>query len=359
LWDMADDLARHVIDVDMYHTAHDKAAYSGGLFWHTTHYADAGTSTHRSYSRKTSRASGGPSSEHNYTTGLMLHYFMTGSVASKNAVLELAAWVPRMDDGHLTPFRWLTSSATGVASATADPSYHGPGRGAGNSINALLDAHRLTLESRWLDKAEELIHRCIHPEDDVDARELLDAERRWSYTVFLQILGKYLDYKAILGAFDDSYLYAQASLLRYARWMAGHEQPYLATPEKLEYPTVTWAAQDMRKAEVFRFAARHSSGAERERFLDRSHFFFDYALSALEASPTRALTRPIVILLTNGYAQGRLHGLYEVRQPPEHPVKFQKSAPFVPQKATVRRRVAIAGAVAIVVVAAGLLSLFW
>ena len=48
---LMDDLARHVADIDIYHTVEDKAAYNGGLFWHTCHYVDAGTSTHRSYPR--------------------------------------------------------------------------------------------------------------------------------------------------------------------------------------------------------------------------------------------------------------------------------------------------------------------
>ncbi len=59
------------------------------------------------------------------------------------------------------------------------------------------------------------------------------------------------------------YAYARASLLHYARWMAEHEYPYLEKPEILEYPTETWAAQDMRKSEIFDYAARHTTGAER------------------------------------------------------------------------------------------------
>ena len=102
------------------------------------------------------------------------------------------------------------------------------------------------------------------------ARNLLDAENRWFYTMFLQALGRYLDYKAELGQLDFMYAYARASLLHYARWMAEHEYPYLDKPEILEYPTETWAAQDMRKSEIFKYAARHATGAERERFLERA-----------------------------------------------------------------------------------------
>ncbi len=33
-----DELAAHVIDIDIYHTDSDKSAYNDGLFWHTYHY---------------------------------------------------------------------------------------------------------------------------------------------------------------------------------------------------------------------------------------------------------------------------------------------------------------------------------
>ncbi len=86
----------------------------------------------------------------------------------------------------------------------------------------------------------------------------LDAENRWSYTVFLQALGKYLEYRAERGLVDAKFEYARAVLLKYATWMCAHERPYLDAPEQLEYPTETWAAQDIRKAAVFEFAARHT-----------------------------------------------------------------------------------------------------
>ena len=92
------------------------------------------------------------------------------------------------------------------------------------------------------------------------ARNLLDAENRWFYTMFLQSLGCYLDYKAERGEIDSMYAYSRANLLHYARWMADHEYPYLEKPEILEYPTETWAAQDMRKSEIFKYATKHATG---------------------------------------------------------------------------------------------------
>src|SRR5262249_51138865 len=167
-WEVAAPLARHVIDIDIYHTTRDKAAYSGGLFWHTDHYRDAATCTHRCYSVYNSFATskpygGGPSCEHNYTTGLLHYYYLTGDPLAHEAVLELADWVLRMDDGTRNILGVVDDRPTGLASATREPGYHGPGRGAGNSVNALLDAWLLTSQPHYLDYAETLIRRCIHP----------------------------------------------------------------------------------------------------------------------------------------------------------------------------------------------------
>jgi hypothetical protein len=389
-WDAMNELAAHVVDIDIYHTDQDKAAYNHGLFWHTVHYTDAGLSTHRSYPRpprslqggmlsrpwtiwkKNQRLGigresmapqrslgGGPGNEHNYTTGLMLHYFLTGNPQSREAAIGLAQWVIDMDDGSKTIFRWLDRGNTGLASATVSPDYHGPGRGAGNSINALLDGHRLTGERRFLAKAEQLICRCIHPADDIPARNLLDAERRWSYTVFLQALGKYLDYKAEREELDWMYAYGRAALLHYARWMADHEHPYLEKPEILEYPTETWVAQDMRKSDVFQFAAKHVTGEERVRLLERSEFFFRYATSTLLGMKTRTLARPVVIMLSNGYmhAYSQQHPDEAAPPPLVNPPDFGRPEVFVSQKTRAKKRFVILSAIAVGV---GLLAfLFW
>ncbi len=74
-WSAMRELAAHVMDIDRYHSTEDRSAYSGGYFWHTQHYAQAGTATHRSYSRSSVSSGGGPSAEHNYTTGLLWHQF--------------------------------------------------------------------------------------------------------------------------------------------------------------------------------------------------------------------------------------------------------------------------------------------
>jgi hypothetical protein len=359
-WDAMRELAAHVIDIDVYHCDRDKTAYNRGLFWHTFHYVDADTGTHRSYPRAGKVCGGGPSCEHNYTTGLMLLYFMTGDPRARQTVLDLAQWVIDIDDGESTVFRWLDRGPTGLASSSGNPLYHGPGRGAGNSVNALLDGHRLTGDARFLAKAEELIRRCIHPNDNITRRDLLDAERRWYYTVFLQALGKYLDAKAERGDLDFMYAYGRAALLHYARWMAEHEYPYLDKPEILEYPTETWPAQDMRKSEVFKYAARHATGAERERFLERSEFFFRYVTRTLSGMKTRTLCRPVVLLLSYGLMHGYFQRHPETLAPTPPAAGYNWGSPevFVPQKVRALRRfkmLAAGSAVAAVSGAAALL----
>jgi hypothetical protein len=264
---------------------------------------------------------------------LMLHHFLTGSLASREAALGLARWVIDRDNGTKTIFRWLAGGDTGLASSSRTFSYHGPGRGAANSIAALLDGHRLSGDAAFLAKADQLIRRCIHPADDVKDRNLLDAENRWFYTMFLQSLGRYLDYKAERGEIDDRYAYARASLLHYVRWMVDHEYPYLERPEILEYPTETWAAQDMRKGEIFKYASKHATGAERGRFLERSEYFFRYAVEKLSSMPTRTLARPVVLLLSYGYMHAYFQKNPNESAPAPPPgLDFGKPEVFVPQK---------------------------
>ncbi len=355
-WRLMHELAHHVIDIDIYRTRDDKSAYNGGLFWHTDHYIDAGISTHRTYPRQ-SKASGGPAAAHNYNLGLMLHYFITGERASREAAVGLGQWVLNMDDGRQTVFRWLAPGATGLASFTVND--HGPGRGGGNSVLACLVAHRLSRDLAFKSKAEELIRRSIHPRDDIAARGLSNAETRWSYTVFLQALGTYLQQKADWGECDEMFAYAQASLLHYATWMTRHEYPYLDRPELLEYPTETWAAQDVRKADVFLWAALHADAAERAALFERADFFFQTSIRTLQRLPGRHYTRPLVLLLSNGVRQAWFQqhrsALPDASQGPRALV-WDPPVAFVSQKEAAIGR---ARRLAIGLLAAGVLLSWW
>lgn len=276
------DAARHTIDIDIYHTELDRAAYNGGLFWHTDHYRDAATATHRTYSKANgtgSNCGGGPSNEHNYTSGLLNYYYMTGDVEERAAVVELAEWVIAMDDGDRSIFSFVNSSATGKASSTVSNDYHKPGRGAGNSINSLLDAYSLTEDRKFWAKAEDLIYRCIHPADNIGVLGLDEPEHRWSYLVYLQVLGKYLDTKVEMQELDYSFYYARDSLLHYASWIVDNEVPYTDVLDKVEIPTETWPAHDIRKCNVLHIAARYSEKSDRERFCGKAQFFSDRCLN--------------------------------------------------------------------------------
>ncbi len=363
-WLLMHELALHVRDIDVYHTDEDKSAYNHGLFWHTYHYVDAGPSTHRTYPPRTEKVTGGgPGGGQNYATGLMLHHFLTGDHLSRETVIELARWSIDMDDGLKTVFRWLAGGYTGSATMSGSFFYHGPGRAPANCVNTLLDGHQLTGDPAFLDKAEQLIRRCIHPADDIEARNLLDADNKWFYNMFLQALGRYLGFKAERGQIDRMYAYARASLLHYARWMADHEYPYLDKPEILECPTETWAAQDMRKSEVFEAAAQVADTAEeRQRFLERSRFFFEYSTTTLAKMPTRSLARPVVLLLSNGLARAysELNPDFPALPVPEAAYDFGSPETFIPQKTMAIRRfkilVALTGVFVVIVATIAVIS---
>ncbi|MEZ6122835.1 MAG: hypothetical protein R3C49_06620 [Planctomycetaceae bacterium] len=267
-FNLIDPLARHVMDIDIYHTNQDRSAFNGGLFWHTDHYVDAHTATHRTYSRQNatgqSAYGGGPANEHNYTTGLLHFYFLTGSLEARETVIGLADWVIAMDDGSRTVFGILDSGCTGLASKTVLEDFHGPGRGVGNSINSLIDGWVLTGEQSYMQKAEELIRRAVHPRQDLDDLHLEDAEGHWSYTVCLTALGRYLSVKLEAGQMDSMYSYVRDTLIHYGRWMVQAEKPTLSQPERLEFPTEAWAAQDLRKANVLRITASCTDNTDDE-----------------------------------------------------------------------------------------------
>ena len=359
--------ADHTCDIDIYHTDGDKAAYNRGLFWHTYHYADADTGTHRSYPKSLTRGpvesltkkmdelgetakmlkksyavGGGPASSHNYNAGLMLGYFLTGNTLYRDTAIDLANFVINMENPAKTPFRYLSREYTGLATESGGGGYHGPGRAAANSILALIVGHQLTGESRYLEKAEQLICRVVHPKQNLERLDLLNAELRWFYTMTLQALGRYLDYKIELGQLDRMYAYARLSLLHYARWMATNERPILDTPEKLQYPNETWAAQDMRKVEVFQYAAKHASGTEKAKYLERASWFFDYVQNTLSEFETKSLCRPVILMMKYGWSRNWWRENPTATAPETDTAvsadEFGEWSMFVPQKAKAVKR---------------------
>ena len=185
-------LANHVVDIDNYHTELDKSAYNGGLFWHTTHYVDAGTSSHRTYPNAQGVTGGGPSPDHSYSSGLLLVFFLTGNRLAYEAVIGLGDHMLATEDGSRTKFRFLDRKPTGNTSMSGSPYYHGPSRSPANAIEVLLNAFDISGSRKYMDLAEILIRRCIHPQDNINARNLLNIEERWFYTMFLRSVGVYL-----------------------------------------------------------------------------------------------------------------------------------------------------------------------
>ncbi|WP_169979002.1 exo-rhamnogalacturonan lyase family protein [Tautonia rosea] len=342
-----DPLARHVLDIDIYHTQKDRSAYNGGLFWFTDHYKDAKTSTHRTYSRHNCRSGdrsygGGPSSNHLFTSGLLLYHYLTGDPAARDAVIELADWVVAMDDGRRNILGVIDDGPTGLASATGTTDYHGPGRGVGNSVNTLIDGWLASGRRAYLEVAEGFIRRCIHPHDEIEKHDLLNVEKRWSYPVFLSTLSRYLGHKAEAGEYDFMYAYARESLLTYTRWMLEHERPYFDRPEELEYPTEAWPAQDFRKANAMRMAAEHADEPLRTDLMRRALEISERSWADLLAfdDAHRSTARAIALVMVEGSLDAfyRNRGARRVDCPMGLVPDFGTPERFVPQKARVRNR---------------------
>jgi hypothetical protein len=311
-FELMDDLAKHVLDIDIYHTDLDRDEYNHGLFWHTDHYLDAGTCSHRTFSKQhltvdhVAQSGGGPGTEHCYTTGLRYYYYLTGNQKAREAVLKLNQWMAYAQEGTGSVLERVQAIRTKDIPALKklrqgkclyDHRYQLT-RGTGNYINVLLDSYYLTQDKSHIERIETIIKQTVHPNDEMEHRHFGDIELTWSYTIFLQALCKYLHYKVSAQSFDNHYLYARDSLLHYAEWMAKHEQPYLYQIKALVYPNHTWVAQDIRKAQVL-MEAYYFAPEQKPKLRDKSLEFVDYVTKTLEREATRTFTRILVILMQN------------------------------------------------------------
>ncbi len=353
------EMADHAWDIDTYHTNGDKSLYNGGLFWHTYHYADADTGTHRSYPKSLTRTrlleggkdlkdlgdtgkalsrnyaiGGGPAASHNYSTGWMWAYYLTGTDDYRDAAINAANYVINIEDGRKTIFRWLSSADTGM-SIESSSGYHGPGRASANSLHALLTGYEITGDGKYLDMAQKLMLRVVHPHEDIAALNLDNAELRWFYTMYLQALTRYIDLKNSIEQNDEFYAYAVSAFKHYAMWMLENERPTLEQADKLQYPTETWAAQDMRKWHVLQYAAWLSLQDERmhARFQEKADFFYQYVCKALSQSPTRSLCRPVVLMLQFGWQRDWFLGSHaHCLAIPRDDAKFAPKRRFISQR---------------------------
>ncbi|MDR9469453.1 hypothetical protein, partial [Marinospirillum sp.] len=311
-FELMDDLARHVADIDIYHTTEDRAEYNNGLFWHTDHYLDAYTCTHRTFTRHNNSSStpgqlgGGPAAEHCYTTGFLYHYWLTGNSGSKEAVLSLAEWMKTLHQGEkgllaevLALKKQELPKLRALLRGDDVTSHRYPfTRGTGNYINTLLDAYLLQPEAGWLTHTEEVIRNTIHPADNIAQRNLRDTETGWSYLILLASLARYLSIKADAGDRDDHWHYARASFLHYTNWMLKNERPFLEDPGDLEFANDTWTAQDIRKA-MLMFQAAQEDPNHSESYYEKGQEWLAYVTSALRTSSERSLARLQIILLQN------------------------------------------------------------
>jgi hypothetical protein len=378
-------MSDHAWDIDTYHTTQDKLLYNGGLFWHTYHYADADTGTHRSYPRsllqedhfesgkdlgalgKTGKKlkkvygkGGGPAASQNYSTGWMLAYYLTGDSRYKEAAINAADYVIQIEDGSKTPFRWLSNAPTGYSTCSSD-GYYGPGRASANSTLALLTGFELTEDRKYLDMAVALMHRTVHPEQNLERLDLLNAELRWFYTMYLQALCRLIDVLEQLPGQESDVRYAVSSLMHYARWMVANERPILDTPERLQYPTETWAAQDIRKWQVLAYAARWCSDQqEGQAMMDKAEWFYHYVMKTLDGFETKSLCRPVVLLLNYGWQRPGMLCAFQDRglRRIDLPKRWPTMNDFEPQKqiAVKRAKRIVVSAAALSVLAIGYIS---
>jgi len=261
-FELMHDLATHVKDIDIYHTTNDRLEYNNGLFWHTDHYLDGKLCTHRTFSKShmeishVEQSGGGPGAEHCYTTGLMLHYFMTGSISSRETALSLTHWSKFTNEGSNT----VTSRLLEFAKKDINKikrlikgdflfNYKYPlSRGTGNYINTLINAFILTRERTYLDTVASIIRNTISAIDNIEQRALMtNIEENWHYTVLIQSVALFLNTKENEHQLDDDYQYALQAFIHYADWLFNNEKPYLESSELLHYPNDTWVGQDIRK----------------------------------------------------------------------------------------------------------------
>jgi hypothetical protein len=303
---LADDLAKHITDIDIYHTNNDKDEYNGGLFWHTDHYLDASTCTHRTFSKNHQAAyegytsGGGPGGQHCYTTGLKSHYLLTGNENSKKAVLQLADWITFSFEGSNSflakLFAIKQSGNHGIKDHILEQ--YPMDRGTGHYIIALLDAYDLTQNQDYLVRAFKIIANTFHPNDDISIRNFDNIEATWFYTVFLQSAGRFLRVKELMNQLDDNFYYVRDAMLHYADWMMKNELPYLDQIEKLEFPNTTWAGQDLRKVGIF-YMANYYSPIKNEGFVEKAVYFHRHIVKTLDNDSSNQYTRILALLMQN------------------------------------------------------------
>ena len=312
-FELADDLAKHVADIDVYHTSDDKPEYSGGLFWHTDHYVQAYTASHRTYSKHQPSGvyddhagGGGPGGQHCYTNGLTLHHLLTGYTPSRDAALSITQWVTNYYEGDGTfvgaLLAFKNSDIPGVKNVKTGK--YPLDRGTGNYLQARLDRYELQGCDSDIEAASYIIANTVSPTDDFDQLQLDNVEATWFYTVFLQAVCRFISLKEQRCECDSSYQYAVDSLTHYANWMAVNEYAYLDKPDILEFPNQTWSGQDLRKLCVLHFASNYLTEAQRTLAEQKAEQLADTIFQRLSTSTETSTTRVLCLMMQNGHYSG-------------------------------------------------------
>lgn len=308
-FELANALAKHVINVDIYHTQADKPEYNGGLFWHTDHYVDAETSSHRTYSSRQQSGvydghagGGGPGGQHCYTTGLAYYYLLTGNEDAKEAVTSLYQWVTRYYEGDETLYHrllaWKNRDVPGLKDVKTGR--YPLDRGTANYLNAILDMHLLTQSEQYLHHGLWVALHTVSLEDSLDELGLDNIEENWFYTVWLQAVTRLIERLTDQPKFATARANLFTLVGRFAKWMCAHESPYLTRANELEYPNQTWSAQDMRKVDVLMFAAiQASSKQDKQDYLAKALEIEQYIHQALMNSDERFFTRIQALVMQN------------------------------------------------------------
>jgi hypothetical protein len=123
--------------------------------------------------------------------------------------------------------------------------------------------------------------------------------------------------------------------------MAAHERPFLETPEKLEHPGSTWAAQGIRLANALRMTADFVPEPEASRWREKADEWSRRSWEDLSRFEDRDVVRVLAILLAEGPREQCLRsaprrtGACDPIVPPVE--SFSPRPPFVPQKTRVKR----------------------
>jgi hypothetical protein len=337
-FELADDLAKHVADIDVYHTHDDKPEYSGGLFWHTDHYVQAYTATHRTYSKHQPTGvyddhagGGGPGGQHCYTNGLTLHYLMTGYLPSKSAVLSITNWVRNYYEGDGTLLSALlalkNSAVPGVKNVKTGK--YPLDRGTANYIQALMDRYELLADISDIHRVSTIIQNTVSPSDSLSERNFEDVENTWFYTVFLQAVCRFISIKESLCQLDEDHYFAVASLSHYAKWMMQNEYAYLDKPDILEFPNQTWSGQDLRKLCVLNFASNYLPDSQAQQALKKVTELEQQITERLSNSSESSTTRLLCLMMQNSNYASYLSAAAPMRSanniPTTDKIKFDAS----------------------------------